>query len=222
MPASQPMSKARLYDLIAASPLIIFYVFAIAGFVLQIHSDFQHELTFLRVLPICARITSAIFAALQVFLFIVRRPPIAKAKGWWPRIVAVIGANSALLFFLLPSGSPATILSLMSFLFTTGGTVASIVILSHLGRSFSITPQARELIISGPYRLIRHPLYLAEQVSCFGIMWQYKQPWALLVFVIGLMSQFPRMQFEEQVLASAFPAYRAYLGRTARLIPGIY
>jgi len=40
--------------------------------------------------------------------------------------------------------------------------------------------------------------------------------------VVTFVVQFPRMDYEEQVLSKAFPEYRAYSARTARLLPGIY
>ncbi len=217
------MSKERVYDLSAVSPLIIFYVFAIVGFGFQIHGELTHaSFSYQLLLSVCTKGLSALFAGLQIFLFIVRTLPIAKSKEWWPRVAAVIGANSALPLFWLPATAPSVLLSILSSLFIIVGTAGSIVIASKLGKSFSITPQARVLRTTGPYRFIRHPLYLAEQVAAFGISWQYLQPWSFLVFAIGLFFQFLRMRYEEQVLSEAFPTYPEYARRTARLIPGLY
>jgi protein-S-isoprenylcysteine O-methyltransferase Ste14 len=217
------LSKARLYDLAAASPLIVFYTFAVAGFVLQIHREISgHPYSTQLAFSIGAKITGAIFAGTQVVLFIVRKLPLAKSRNWWPRIIAAIGANSAFLFLILPGVIPIAFINNLSSALIIGGTAGSIFVLSHLGRSFSVTPQARALVVNGPYRFVRHPLYLSEQIITFGIMLQYKQPWAFLVFAVSLASQFPRMHYEEQVLSETFPAYRTYSKGTARLIPGIY
>ena len=42
--------------------------------------------------------------------------------------------------------------------------------LSYLGRRFSIVPEARGLVIDGPYRLARHPIYLGEILAGFGLV----------------------------------------------------
>jgi protein-S-isoprenylcysteine O-methyltransferase Ste14 len=91
-----------------------------------------------------------------------------------------------------------------------------------LRRSFSVLPEARRLVTSGPYSLIRHPVYLSEEITLFGVMLQFVQPWAFLVFAIQLCFQFARIPFEERVLADAYPEYAEYSSRTARLLPGIY
>jgi protein-S-isoprenylcysteine O-methyltransferase Ste14 len=41
------------------------------------------------------------------------------------------------------------------------------------------------------------------------------------VIAFAVAAQFSRMHYEEGMLSEGFPAYRAYMRRTARLIPGI-
>ena len=222
----RPNLRGRVYDLATASPLIIFLVFVIAGFAQEIHIEIaRHPVSSALALSLATKISGAIFAAAQVALFIVRKPPIAKLDAAWPRIIAPIGGNSPLLFLMLPAAAPraqADHVELISSIILIVGTVGSIFALVCLGRSFSVTPQARAIVVSGPYRLIRHPLFLSEQIISVGIMFQYQQPWAFLVFAIGAAIQFPRMHFEELILSQTFPAYHAYAARTARLIPGLY
>ena len=91
-----------------------------------------------------------------------------------------------------------------------------------LARSISIMPEARRLITTGPYTLVRHPLYLGEIVATAGLALQYLMPWALLLLGLHCMFQFERMRYEERVLAQAFPHYRDYMAQTARLVPGVY
>jgi protein-S-isoprenylcysteine O-methyltransferase Ste14 len=103
-----------------------------------------------------------------------------------------------------------------------GGTVAATYVLFRLGRSFSIMPEARALVTTGPYRHIRHPLYLADFVASLGVMLQFAQPWAAALTAANLALQLWRMRYEERVLSRAFPDYAAYAARTWRLVPGLY
>jgi len=100
--------------------------------------------------------------------------------------------------------------------------LASIAAALTLGRAFSVLPQARLFVTNGPYKLVRHPLYLAEQIGNFALVMQFKQPWAALVALASLAAQFPRMHYEEQILRATFPQYNEYAARTWRFIPGIY
>jgi protein-S-isoprenylcysteine O-methyltransferase Ste14 len=83
-------------------------------------------------------------------------------------------------------------------------------------------PEARRLVTSGPYSIIRHPLYVAEGVALFGLTLQYNSVWAWALFSLQCMFQFARMLNEEVVLSRAFPEYKDYAARTARLVPGLY
>jgi protein-S-isoprenylcysteine O-methyltransferase Ste14 len=82
--------------------------------------------------------------------------------------------------------------------------------------------EARRLVTSGPYRLVRHPLYLAEELAVVGIFMQSLSLWTALILAVQIAFQLRRMHNEEAILAESFPEYAAYRQRTARLLPGIY
>jgi len=92
----------------------------------------------------------------------------------------------------------------------------------YLGRSISVIAQAREVVDGGPYRLVRHPLYLGELVSALGITIVVGTAWALCAWVALCGLQAYRALREEQVLLEALPGYRSYRARTAALLPGIF
>jgi len=219
------MSRAKLYDLAAALPLIGWYGLAIAGLVPEIRSELASLDGRFDAVP-CATLLSQIatlaFMALMIAIFVARRLPVAKAQGIAPRAVAVIASNLEIAIAALPHARLSPFWSLTAAVLTIAGLAGAVFILAWLGRNFSILPQARGLVTSGPYRHIRHPLYLAEAIGGIGIMLQYLQPWALLITLTGFAFQIARMGYEERILADAFGEYRAYIARTARLIPGVW
>lgn len=88
-----------------------------------------------------------------------------------------------------------------------------------LGRCFGVLPEARGLVCRGPYRFVRHPVYLGEILALTGLAVGAASVWNLTVLAIFVVAQFTRVSFEERALASAFPEYQDYAERTGRLIP---
>lgn len=86
-----------------------------------------------------------------------------------------------------------------------------------LTRSFGIVPEARELKTSGPYRFVRHPVYLGQFLAQAGVWLFFAQlhiVWiAFYVVFVGL--QLYRSKLEDRVLAEAFgDDYRQWRART--------
>lgn len=163
-----------------------------------------------------------LFLSLIVVLFLVRKPPISKASGLQPRVVALAGAFLLVAIVLLPPPEPSLGQSLTGLALVAIGSVFSVIAIGYLGRSFSIMAEARELVTHGVYSLVRHPLYLAEEIAVLGVVVIYFSLPALALLFLHIALQIQRMKNEEGILREAFPAYGAYMTRTSRLIPGIY
>ena len=166
-----------------------------------------------------------LFVGMVVWLTIVRERPLVKASGVQPRIAAFLGTNLILFgVFFMPPGADVGALGLLASacLILTGHFLA-VVVIRHLGRAFSIMAEARELVTDGPFAIVRHPLYLVEQLATIGVFIQIIS-WPSTILLAGHFAiQLLRIRNEENVLRRAFPRdYDAYAARTACLIPGIW
>ena len=94
--------------------------------------------------------------------------------------------------------------------------------LSTIGRWFGVRPALRGLATTGPYRLVRHPMYLAYVVADIGYNLQEWNVGTVLMVLAGWLSILYRIRAEEQVLARDphWPAYAALV--RSRLVPGLW
>lgn len=165
----------------------------------------------------------AFFVGLVAYLYAVQLPPLTRFAGWRPAAVAGFGSFAMFGLLLLdPCANISPAVRLLSAGLIIAGNLFAIYSLRYLDRSFAILPQARQLVTGGPYRFIRHPIYLAEAISIVGVLVVFLSIEAFVLFLAQLTCQFLRMHYEEKVLGEAFPAYAEYRGRTARVLPGIY
>src|SRR5258706_4595080 len=94
-----------------------------------------------------------------------------------------------------------------------------------LGRNWSGTVQLKqghELIESGPYRLVRHPIYSGFLLLFLGNALMVGDWRGLLAVAIVFVSFWRKLRLEEEWLTQHFgEAYRAYQRRTKALVPAI-
>jgi protein-S-isoprenylcysteine O-methyltransferase Ste14 len=160
---------------------------------------------------------------MSLWWFILIRPtPAARTDGVWPSLIAFAGTYLPWSIVLFAPGQATTGRSLASSALLLIGAISMVVIISHLGRSFSITPQAQKLVRTGPYAVVRNPLYLAEEVAVLGTLLQFYSTVTLLLFFVHGLLQVRRVFYEENLLRHCFPDYDAYTRSTARLIPYVW
>jgi protein-S-isoprenylcysteine O-methyltransferase Ste14 len=98
----------------------------------------------------------------------------------------------------------------------------SLVSLLTIGRFFGVRPALRDLVTSGPYRFVRHPMYLSYILADIGYNLQEWNFVTLLLVLVGWMSLVYRIHAEERVLSqhAEWPAY--VVSVRYRLFPGIW
>lgn len=81
----------------------------------------------------------------------------------------------------------------------------------QLGRSFSVTPQARQLVTRGLYSKIRNPIYFFGEIMIGGFFVATHKPALLILLAIATPIQILRARKESKVLEEKFgDEYRQY------------
>ena len=95
----------------------------------------------------------------------------------------------------------------------------------HLGRNWSGRPTMKvdhELVTSGPYRFVRHPIYTGILAALAGTS-LVNGPFLLVAVVAALLIFVWRIRKEEGYMMELFPdVYPAYRARTKALIPAVW
>ena len=166
---------------------------------------------------------STVFFGTISVLYLLRRRPLRRVAGAIQAVVAVVAAYVMLpVAFSGARGENPTLLLLSDVLLVVG-IGGAVIALASLGRCFGIFPEARGLVTSGAYRLVRHPMYLFEFIAFLGILLLALTPTNAVLYLVFVVAQLWRMTFEERTLTLVFPGeYADYCRRTSRLIPGLY
>ncbi len=91
-------------------------------------------------------------------------------------------------------------------------------------RSFhaAANPTAGGLVTTGPYRIVRHPIYTAACLFGWGPIVVH---WSLVGFALGillLLGALLRMICEEQLVKQKYPEYVEYAKVTKRMVPYLF
>ena len=95
----------------------------------------------------------------------------------------------------------------------------------HINKYMNVAPDVvknARLIRSGPYKLIRHPMYLSVLIITLCWLIDYITYVRISVALILFITMISKIKYEEGLLKEAFPEYEEYQSQTKRLIPFIY
>jgi protein-S-isoprenylcysteine O-methyltransferase Ste14 len=165
---------------------------------------------------------SSLILCVTVFLFIFRHPAKTRSSSWRARVVAITGTWAAPVLIMLPlTWTPDWLLSIST---------AALVLLHlfmlwallTLRRSLSIFAEARNLVRTGPYALVRHPLYATYFAMYPFFLLPRLSLLAVVVSVVGFTCEAWRAFDEEKLLRASLPGYEEYAVSTPRFVPRLF
>jgi protein-S-isoprenylcysteine O-methyltransferase Ste14 len=209
--------SSKLEDFIGRAALLAFFSLVTAeqfvAFVRLIQSEDASPLV------LFSRVVTLLFYVMIVSFTFSRLPAKSSAAGIQPRITAIAGTFLMSGLVVLPPSLASDQTRLLAAIIVTSGTLLAAYCLYFLGRSFSIMATARKLVTGGPYRFVRHPLYLAEAIATIGIIVGNGSALAWAIGICWFLLQFRRALNEERVLREAFPEYDSYAQKVPMLVP---
>lgn len=165
-------------------------------------------------------IGNILFYFFLIILFVIRMEPIVQSTSVKHWFFAIGGSFTPL--FLVPAENYNFTLFAISIPFTVLGMSFSIISLLYLGRSFGVIASKRKIKVNGPYKYVRHPMYLGEALWFSSILIYNPSLLNMAIFIVNISCQLQRIKEEEKVLITA-DSYILYRQRVKyRLIPGFY
>jgi protein-S-isoprenylcysteine O-methyltransferase Ste14 len=203
-------SKALLLDM--AERLLIFAIYG--QFVVRLLSITFASLNIGSALLVMSESIPLFFLLFRRFSTQVSRDPF----DW---SVAIIGTTMPLL--ILPVAANVPLLpALACDAIIMAGLCMQIAAKVSLGRSFGIVAANRGVESSGPYRFVRHPMYLGYTMTHVGFLLLMPSVLNAILYGLAFFLQVIRLLREERVLLHD-PLYRTFVDRVHyRLIPGVF
>jgi protein-S-isoprenylcysteine O-methyltransferase Ste14 len=111
----------------------------------------------------------------------------------------------------------------LGLLLTAGGLLFTVWARLHLGKNWSGTvtiKEGHELITTGPYALVRHPIYTGLLLAFLGSALALGEWRGVLAFALAAAALWLKLRVEERWMRQQFgDAYQTYAQRVAALVP---
>lgn len=106
---------------------------------------------------------------------------------------------------------------------TIAGILFAVWAREHLGRNWSRSvtiKEGHELIRTGPYAVVRHPIYTGVLAGFLGMAIAISQVRGVITFALIFVALWMKLRMEEQFMRTQFgETYADYAGGTAALVP---
>lgn len=79
-----------------------------------------------------------------------------------------------------------------------------------------------ELVMKGPYRFLRHPMYTSVLLFTAGLSLEHFEWYKFAIWLFLLLVLLVKLHWEEKMLITQFPEYKSYQQHSYKLIPFLY
>ncbi|THD52356.1 MAG: isoprenylcysteine carboxylmethyltransferase family protein [Bradyrhizobium sp.] len=219
------IEQSRFYDWTMRLPIVLYSFYALVHDVISFSAQVAQDPAMWAhadagvIIATLARVSQWMFVALLAVLPLFRHRPIAKSTALLPRFAALVTVCIPPFCVLLDRAPPNLWCNLLATVAGVSASILGVLTLSFLGRSFSVMPEARRLVTTGPYSIVRHPLYLFELLGVVGILLQVRSLPGVMLLALIVALQIARARWEEAVLDRAIPEFAAYRQQVPFLIP---
>lgn len=110
-------------------------------------------------------------------------------------------------------------------LIVSGALVAMLALLANRPGNFNVRPIPKvtgELITTGIYHYIRHPMYCSLFFIGLGALFCQFNLWKLLAWILLVLTLALKARFEEKALVLIYPDYKGYQKSTKAFIPWVW
>ncbi|MGA2051724.1 MAG: isoprenylcysteine carboxylmethyltransferase family protein [Opitutales bacterium] len=134
-----------------------------------------------------------------------------------------LGHNGRLPWLFVPLYHPSDSLEILGLILCASGIAFAIWARNILGTNWSAQPTLKEnheLITTGPYRYVRHPIYTGLLLAILGTVIASGRTFDFIILAYLLIDTHFKAKTEESLMLRQFPdAYPAYRNQTKAIIP---
>lgn len=138
-------------------------------------------------------------------------------------LTSIAAISAALLFYVAWKGAVVAVNALNVIGVATSflGGILWLWAATTLGRylTIEIEPKSPELITTGPFSIVRHPIYFAATIFFIGVAAISREPGTIILLIVIVLVEIEKARREEAELAKRFPEFEEYKRRVGFLFP---
>jgi protein-S-isoprenylcysteine O-methyltransferase Ste14 len=165
-------------------------------------------------------IASVLNTMVLIVTMLIRRPPKRVTPNPWFWLLAFVASYwLVFIIFFLQNGTPL-VANWVTNLLAILGLLVMLWARISLGRNIGLVPAQRELVHSGAYAFMRHPVYTGLLLTSTAFVLRAYSPLNVLLMGLGVFWFIPVKSLVEESFLRHDPQYAAYMQRVrARWIP---